>query len=349
MRNNQNMNQSRRRFLRSTLATTSAAALCSGGSVSLAAENRSQASADAFREKLLQGLGGPWPAARDLNVRLRDTIKRDGFTIESLYYQIDPDDQVPALLLIPDGASSRRPAPAVVSLHQHQFQFGKREPAGLDGAPMHHTGAALAREGYVVLCPDMLCFGERRDEILKNGDYERFEFLRYLVNGKCLAWKNILDIRRAVDLLVARNEVQSDRIGCYGHSMGSTNTYMVGPWEPRFKCFVCNCCLPTYKAIHREHMLHCFPNFVPGLLQYGDTYDIAALIAPRPLHMNFGELDSGSPIDEVRRGLQTIAAAYEMAHAPQAFSHFIEKDTGHVFSEEMWRRTKDWFAAHLQG
>ena len=214
MRNNQNMNQSRRRFLRSTLATTSAAALCSGGSVSLAAENRSQASADAFREKLLQGLGGPWPAARDLNVRLRDTIKRDGFTIESLYYQTDPDDQVPALLLIPDGASSRRPAPAVVSLHQHQFQFGKREPAGLDGAPMHHTGAALAREGYVVLCPDMLCFGERRDEILKNGDYERFEFLRYLVNGKmpCLEEYSRHPARRRSARCSERSPVGSDRL-----------------------------------------------------------------------------------------------------------------------------------------
>ena len=97
------------------------------------------------------------------------------------------------------------------------------------------------------------------------------------------------------------------------------------------KCLVCNCCLPTYKAIHREHMLHCYPNFVPGLLQYGDTYDIAALIAPRPLHMNFGELDAGSPIDEVRIGVQAIAAAYAAANAPRNFSHFIEQGTGHVF------------------
>lgn len=87
---------------------------------------------------------------------------------------------------------------------------------------------------------------------------------------------------------------------------------------------------------------------MPGLLQYGDTPDIAALIAPRPLHMNFGELDDGSPIDEVRRGLKKIAAAYATANASQNFSQFIEKDTGHVLSEEMWRRTRAWFAAHLR-
>ena len=343
------MNQSRRSILRSTLAASSAAALFARGISSLPANGKRPLPAGTFRQGLLEGLGGPWLESRDSVVRLRETIRKDGYTIESLYYQVEPDEQVPALLLVPDGVGQNKPAPAVICLHQHQFRYGKNEPAGLDGAPMHHTGAALAREGYVVLCPDMLCFGERRDEKLRNGEYERFEFLRFLVNGKCLAWKNVLDIKRGVDLLVQRREVDSERLGCYGHSMGSTNTYMVGPWEPRLNCFVCNCCLPTYKAIHREHMLHCFANYVPGLLQYGDTSNIAALIAPRPLHMNFGELDNDTPIDEVRNGMETIAESYAAENAGQNFSHFIEKDAGHVFSEEMWRRTKAWFATHLKG
>ena len=37
---------------------------------------------------------------------------------------------------------------------------GKYEPAGLRGSPMHQTGVALARLGYVVLCPDALGFGD---------------------------------------------------------------------------------------------------------------------------------------------------------------------------------------------
>ena len=137
-------------------------------------------------------------------------------------------------------------------------------------------------------------------------------------------------------------------MGCYGHSMGSTHTWLVGPWEPRLKCLVGNCCLPTYKGIHREHMLHCFPNFVPGIFPHGDTPDIAALIAPRALHMNFGETDGGSPIDEVRRGVKVIAAAYESIHAENHFSHYIEKGSGHVLSKKMWQLTRDWFARHLK-
>jgi len=341
-------NHTRRAFLQSSLASTSTATLLASGTSLLAEDGAQPFDSHTLRGKLLQSLGGHWPDAGTLKVQLREKIRKDRYTIESLYYEVEPNDRVPALLLIPNEVSAANPAPAVICLHQHQFRHGKNEPAGLGGASMHYTGVALAQEGYVVLCPDMLCFGERRDAKLKNGHYERFEFLRYLVNGKCLAWKNILDIKRGVDLLVSRPEVQSERLGCYGHSMGSTNTYMAGPWESRLKCFVCNCCLPTYKAIHREHLLHCFPNFVPGFLQHGDTPDIVALMAPRPLHMNFGELDRGSPIDEVRNGLKLIANAYAAANAEQNFSYFIEEDTGHVFSPEMWRRTKEWFAHHLE-
>jgi dienelactone hydrolase len=303
-----------------------------------------------FRDKLLAGLGGPWPEPGPLRPIVRETKQQEGYRIESVTYEAEPGDAIPALLLIPDGVSVNHPAPAVAVWHQHngEWHLGKSEPAGLAGNPMHHTGAALAREGYVVLCPDALCFEERQDPQLRAGDFERFEFLRYVVAGKCMAWKNILDMRRAIDYLCSRPEVQTDRIGCYGHSMGSTHTWLVGPWEPRLACLVGNCCLPTYKAIHHHHLLHCFPNFVPGLFAYGDTPDIAALIAPRPLLLNFGEQDTGSPIEEVRAGVARIAAAYAAQHAADKFRHFIEPQTGHVLSDAMWGHVRDWFARHLQ-
>lgn len=304
-----------------------------------------------FRDRLLQCLGGDWPTPPPLNVRLRETIPREGFTIHSVYYDAEPNDAIPAMLLIPDGVTPEKPAPAVAICHQHngEWHLGKSEPAGLAGNPMHHTGAALAKQGYVVLCPDAQCFEERRSPHLKNGDYERFEFLRSVIAGRCMAWKNILDMKRAIDFLVSRKEVQADKIGCYGHSMGSTHTWLVGPWEPRIKCLVGNCCLPTYAGIHKEHLLHCFPNFIPGLGQYGDTPDIAALIAPRPLLLNFGDQDRGSPIDEVRAAIPVIQRSYDGMHAGDKFEAFIEPNTGHVLSETMWQKTLGWFNRHLRG
>jgi len=305
-----------------------------------------------LRDKLLDCLGGPWPDPCPLNVHSGAPVRRDGYRLISVTYEVEPEDRIPAFLLIPDGVDAEHPVPAIAVWHQHngQFHLGKSEPAGLAGDPMHHTGVALAREGYVVLCPDALCFEERRDPtgIQEGVWYERLEFLRYVVQGKCLAWKSILDMRRAVDFLCERPEVRSDAIGCYGHSMGSTHTWLVGPFEPRLKCLVGNCCLPTYEAIHKHHLLHCFPNFIPGWQQYGDTPDIAALIAPRPLLLNLGEEDEGSPIEESRAGLERIAAAYARQNASANFSCFVEPGVGHVLSDAMWTRVREWFAKHLR-
>ena len=338
-----------RRELLMQSAAGAAAAIGWGPLTITAMGDTSVTTTNDLRQKLLDCLGGPWPEPCDLRPNLRETIRKDGYRIESVTYEVEPGDRVPAMLLVPDGIDASHPAPAVALWHQHngQWHLGKSEPAGLAGNRMHHTGVALAKEGYVVLCPDALCFEERQSPHLAGGNFERFEFLRYVVAGKCMAWKNILDMRRAVDYLCSRPEVQADRIGCYGHSMGATHTWLVGPWEPRLVCLVANCCLPTYAAIGRTHILHCFPNFIPGWFQYGDTPDIAALIAPRPLHMNFGELDKGSPIQEVREGIKTIAHAYKSLGVPDHFSHFIQPNTAHVLSEEMWRRTREWFHKHL--
>ena len=302
-----------------------------------------------LQNKLLACLGGDWPTPPPLNAVVLTCTQKEGYRLETVSYQAEPGCHIPALLLVPDQATPHAPAAAVAVWHQHngQWHWGKSEPAGLVGDPCQHVGVALAQAGYVVLCPDAICFEDRQSTRLANGDYERFEFLNYVLSGKSLAWKNILDMKRAIDYLCSRPEVDSLRIGCFGHSMGATHCWLVGPWERRLRCIVANCCLPTYRAIHDHALLHCFSNFVPGFYQYGDTPDIAALTAPTPLLMNFGEQDVGSPIEEVRAGVRRISDAYRALGVPENFQCFIEPDTGHTFTEPMRQRTWDWFAQHL--
>ncbi|MCL6101335.1 MAG: alpha/beta hydrolase family protein [Bacteroidetes bacterium] len=350
-------NHSRRRFLKSQVIL-GLGALGTGMALPMATASQNELidheklSPDVLLTKYLDCLGGAFPEPTPLLPQIRETIQKDGYRIESLTYEVQKGDRVPALLLIPDRVTASLPAPGIALWHQHngQYYLGKSEPAGLAGNPMHHTAVALVREGYVVLCPDALCFGERQDPtgILKDGEYERFEFLRQVVRGRSLAWKNILDMKRAVDFLCERPEVKADQLGCYGHSMGSTHSWLVGPLEPRLKCIIGNCCLPTYEAIEEEHLIHCFPNFVPGWERYGDTPDIAALIAPRVLHLNLGGKDTGSPIESAKRGINRIAKAYKKAGAPDNFTFFIEPDAGHVLTEAMWQRVRACFANHLK-
>lgn len=356
-RSSQMQQPNRRDFLKSQVVL-GLGALATGMKSAVAEDVQSQTTPsgaswlDALRAHYLTCLGGPFPAPPPLRPRLRETMRKDGYRIESLTYESPLGGQIPAMLLVPDGATASHPVPGIAVWHQHngEYDLGKSEPAGLAGNPMHHTAVALVREGYVVVCPDALCFEERQDPSgkLKNGDYERFEFLRQIVRGRSMAWVNVVDMRCAVDLLCQRPEVLSNRLGCYGHSMGSTHCWLVGPLEPRLKCIVGNCCLPTYEAVEQEHLLHCFPNFVPGWSQYGDTPEIASLIAPRALHLNLGEKDGGSPIESARRGLDRIAQVYAKAGASENFTSFVEPNAGHVLSERMWQRVKECFARHLK-
>ena len=339
------MNIDRRDFLKDAGLIGGFSALAAGCTSD---PGKAQCNGGSFKEKLLSCLGGPWPEASALKPKVTKTEQKDGYRLEYLDYEVEEGDRVPAILLVPDGVNAANSAPGITIWHQHngEYHLGKSEPAGLAGNPEHHTGVALAKLGFVVLCPDALCFEERQDpeKKLKGGRYERYEFLRYVVAGKSMAWKNILDMKRAVDYLTSRPEVDSNRLGCYGHSMGSTHTWLVGPWEERLKVLVGNCCLPTYNAINRTKILHCFPNFIPGLHAFGDTPDIAALIAPRRLHINLGEKDGGTPIEEAKEGIKTIATAYAKTGQPNQFTSYIEVGAGHVLSPKMWEKTKQAFA-----
>ena len=106
--------------------------------------------------------------------------------------------------------------------------------------------------------------------------------------------------------------------------------------------------MPTYNAIHDTKILHCFPNYIPGWMNFGDTPDIASLIAPKPLHLNFGDQDQGSPIKYVNRGMEQISKIYEEMNAGENFSAFVQKGIGHVLSDEMWDKTKAFFDKHLK-
>ncbi len=304
------------------------------------------------KAKLLQCLGGDWPPGGPLEPIVERSEQKDGYRLERITYPVEPGERIAAYLLLPDSASQSRPLPGVCVWHQHNgaYEIGKDEPAGLKLGPMHQTGVALAREGYVVLCPDAAGFGERNRRGQLNGrNLEHYLFGMYVVEGKCLAWKNIRDMRRAVDLIASRPEVDARHLGCYGHSMGSTHTWLVGPWEPRLKALVGNCCMPTYAAMERTDLIHCFPNYIPGWRKYGDIPDIVGMIAPRALHLNFGETDSGSPLEEVKAGMETIRRSFQAKGAEDKFTYYIEPGSGHILSEEMWRRVKSHFARHLKG
>lgn len=107
---------------------------------------------------------GAFPTRVSLRPRVGATIDERGYARARVTYRVEAGERVPAWLLMPHGAVPSGGWPALLAVHQHagQYDLGKAEPAGLAGDPMYHYGHELAQRGYVVLCPDLLCFEERR-------------------------------------------------------------------------------------------------------------------------------------------------------------------------------------------
>ena len=139
-----------------------------------------------FKDRLLECLGGDWPQPCDLNAEVVDTRDIDGIRLQKISYNVEPEERISGWLLLPPSAIAETPAAGICVWHQHagQWHLGKSEPAGLAGAKMHHTGLALAKEGYAVFCPDAWGFEEREQGYEQTGrNLERFLFLKQSLPG----------------------------------------------------------------------------------------------------------------------------------------------------------------------
>ena len=111
----------------------------------------------------LQELMGPEPSAVPLNVETLESIACDGYRRDKVVFDTEDTMSVPAYLLVPDARDGAPPGAAVLACHGHGP--GKGQVVGLEHTDMPNADYALqlARRGYIVLAPDLRCFGERLD------------------------------------------------------------------------------------------------------------------------------------------------------------------------------------------
>ncbi len=102
---------------------------------------------------------GPMPDRVPLELETLESVECDGYRRHKIVFDTEETMSVPAYLLVPDGRVT--PGPAVLAAHGHGP--GKALVCGLAETPAPNGDYAvqLVRRGYVVLAPDMRCFGER--------------------------------------------------------------------------------------------------------------------------------------------------------------------------------------------
>ncbi len=301
---------------------------------------------------------------------------------EKVLFSTSPHFRVPAYVLIPRKRTGR--LPAIVDLHSHggMFLFGKEKVIDLgrnhaamtdyqrrnyDGRP---TATELVRRGYVVISIDAFMFGERRlimDTDLKLGwDRARYSLddVRNLNQAcrakettlvKALTWAGLTwpgiacwDDIRTVDYLVSRPEVDANRIGCLGISMGGYRSIFLAALDERIKAACVTGFMSTLRPMIQAHVdTHSWVHYVPGLQKYLDLPDVAMLAAPRPLLVQQCQQDRLFPLAGMRASIERIADGYAKAGVKDRFTGRVY-DVPHTFTRPMQDDAIDWFDRQLR-
>src|ERR1043166_5181141 len=143
--------------------------------------------------------------------------------------------------------------------------------------------------------------------------------------GRTLWGMIVRDDLMAMDYLASRPEVDAERIGVMGMSMGATRTWWLMGIDDRFKAGVSICCLSRYQNLIQQEALkaHGIYYFVPGFLNHFDTEAVVALIAPRPVLFMTGDEDAGSPPDGIRTIEKKVRAVYRLYGKESEFENVI--------------------------
>jgi len=282
-------------------------------------------SAAAQRHALWRLLGGAPQQRQPPTVQSVAIEDRGGFLLEKLQLALNEREPVPAYLVRPHGAG---PFPAVLYNHAHggRYEMGKEEL--VDGRPALQEppyAEPLTRLGIAALCIDHYCFGDRRH------NRESALFKELLWRGKVLWGEMVADSVRAVDYLQTREDIDSQRIGTMGLSMGSSMAWWLAALDTRIRCCVDICCLTDFQALLEAGGIdnHSIYYFVPGLLRRFTTTSINALIAPRP-HLSLAGLrDPLTPPEGLRRIDEALQIVYD-AHGATDGWRLVTEDVGHV-------------------
>lgn len=296
----------------------------------------------ALRDKLYTLLGDLPARDRPISAELIAEEDRGGYVLEVLTLDLNGLEQVPAYLAKAKTGGAR---PTVLYHHAHggAYDIGKLEMIeqrpGLQSPPYADALTAL---GYNTLCIDTWNFGERR------GRTESSLFKEMLWKGQVLWGMMVYDGIRAVDYLCSRPDVDADRIGTLGMSMGSTMAWWTAALDERVAVCIDICCLTDFDALIDARGLdgHGIYYYVPGLLREWTTGKINALIAPRPHLSLAGDYDHLTPPRGLDRLDAELTDAYTRAGAPEAW-RLLRCPCGHVETHAMRREAIEWLREWL--
>jgi dienelactone hydrolase len=196
--------------------------------------------------------------------------------------------RIKVVLTVPVSSGGSRRWPAVVCIHGH----GGNRLVVHDRKTIYHGFAAdLAERGFVTIAADV-------------GQHMVHE------QGRTLMGERLWDLIRCADYVASQPEVDAERLGCAGLSLGGEMAMWLGAMDPRMKATVSSGFLTTMANMRKGHC-PCWE--FPGLAGNFDFSDIYALTAPRALLCQNGRKErtpGGFPVNLAEQAMTDIRKAY---------------------------------------
>lgn len=307
------------------------------------------------------------PAPQDYNTQLLATEKRNGYEAQKILFDVSEWSRIPAYLLIPEGEG---PFPAIIMLHDHgaHFTIGKEKmvrPFGVSEEVLadaddwakrcyddQYTGDYFAANGYVVLAIDALLWGERGRK--EGPNYDTQQALASNLQQMGTSWGSIItmDDVRSAEFLATLPQVNPEKIGSLGFSMGAHRSWMLAATTDIIAASASICWMNT-----TEHLMTMTNNqnkggsaysmIIPGIRRYMDYPHVASIACPKPSLFFNGTRDKLFPIEGVKDSFAEMQEVWKSQHAEDRLVTKIW-DEKHFFNRQMQKETLEFFDMWLK-
>jgi hypothetical protein len=273
----------------------------------------------------LTGLLGGFPDRTHLQFQTLEIRNYPGYRREKFMFESRPGLGVLGYLLTPTG--KKAPHATVVCVPGHGR--GVDDIVGIDENGkdrlkkvfyQYDFAIQVVEHGMAAVAIEPMAFGCRRDATNKKKGLTQSACQptagsALLLGETMIGWR-VWDVMRTIDWIETRPELDSKRIGCLGISGGGTCTQFSSALEPRIKAAFVSGYLNTFRDSIMS-VSHCIDNYVPGILNWAENYDVASLIAPRFFFSEGGSRDPIFPVHATKEAFAKVKRVYEVFGAPE--------------------------------